>query len=72
MQTLTITLDDTVYHNLVSQIGKENLNDFVAQVLTPYSLFAKQKTPAYHRLGGSPPFSIPEDFDDIEITGFDE
>lgn len=74
MQNVTIQLDDLVYQNLVNQIGKENLREFIAQIVKPYLVFAKKSQPqkqlATHRLGGIAPFNVPDDFDDIELTEF--
>lgn len=71
-----VRLDDTVYQPLVEQMGQENLGEFLAKLAEPYSQFmATAKAPKEvdddYRLGGLPPFHVPDDFDKIEVTDFD-
>lgn len=70
MQTISFEVDDQVYQNFVKKIGTENLALYFANFVNDYGKDNQKIPPAYQRLGGAPNFSIPDDFDDIEITDF--
>lgn len=67
MQTISFEVDDQVYQNFVKKIGKENAQLYFANFINDYGKDDDKLPPAYQRLGGVPPFKIPDDFDD-EMT----
>lgn len=66
MQTISFEVNDTVYQNFINKIGKENVQLYFANFVNDYGKDDDKLPPAYQRLGGVPPFNIPDNFDDME------
>lgn len=66
MQTISFEVNDTVYQNFINKIGKENVVRYFANFVNDYGKDDDKLPPAYQRLGGAPPFKIPDNFDDME------
>ncbi len=79
MQQAIFQINHKTYHvnfedDFAKMVQTVDDHEFETVFMTAFReyLMQKSKKPlAYHRLDGAEPFDVPDDFDDIDVDGFD-